>query len=178
MASLSMVSCKRFLFIILSFSFNLFFFVTSTEYEVGGDHGWVVPKPKDDQMYNQWASKHRFIVNDTIQFKYKKDSVLVVTKEEYDKCHSAHPLFFSNNDDSVYILDRPGLFYFISGVAGHCQRGQKMIIKVLEPANPPQSAANDNTTTTNKSGAIDQMASISSPLIVSFMVSFFGVLFL
>jgi hypothetical protein len=114
------------------------------------------------------------------EFKYKKDSVLVVTKEEYDKCHSAHPLFFSNNDDSVYILDRPppGLFYFISGVARHCHRGQKMIIKVLEPANPPQSAANENTTTTNKSGAVDQMPPISSPLIVSFMVSFFGVLFL
>jgi hypothetical protein len=73
MASLFMVSCKLFLFIILSFSFNLFFFVTSTEYEVGGDHGWVVPKPKDDQMYNQWASKHRFIVNDTIR-KYQNIS--------------------------------------------------------------------------------------------------------
>ncbi|XP_062174775.1 early nodulin-like protein 5 [Alnus glutinosa] len=173
MASLFMFSC---IFIILSFSFNQFFFVTSTEFEVGGDHGWVVPKPKTDQMYNQWASKNRFNVDDTVHFKYKKDSVLVVSEEEYEKCHSAHPLFFSNNDDSVFKLDRPGLFYFISGVAGHCERGQKMIIKVLEPANPPQSA-NSNTTTTDSSNNI--MAPISSPVIVSsFMVSFFGVLFL
>ncbi|KAJ8560589.1 hypothetical protein K7X08_022449 [Anisodus acutangulus] len=73
-------------------------------------------------------------------FEYKKDSVLVVTKEEYEKCKSSHPIFFSNNEKSIYKLEQPGLYYFISGVSGHCERGLKMIIKVLEPAAPPQSA--------------------------------------
>ena len=113
-------------------------------------------------------------------FKYKKDSVLVVTEEEYEKCHSVHPIFFSNNGGTVFKFDQPGLFYFISGVAGHCERGQKMIIKVLEPETPPQSA-NDNTTTTDspqKSGAVE-MAAIYSPIIsMLFMVSFFGALFI
>ncbi|GMY15400.1 Early nodulin-like protein 1 [Fagus crenata] len=172
--------CKAFLLLILCSSFNQFFFVTSIEFEVGGDDGWVVPKSRNDQMYNQWASKNRFNVDDTVNFKYKKDSVLVVTEEEYEKCHSVHPIFFSNNGGTVFKFDQPGLFYFISGVAGHCERGQKMIIKVLEPETPPQSA-NDNTTTTDssqKSGAVE-MAAIYSPIIsMLFMVSFFGALFI
>ena len=74
-------------------------------------------------------------------FKYKKDSVMVVTEEEYDKCASTHPIFFSNNGDTEVRLDHPGLFYFISGVTGHCERGQKMAIKVIGPDAPPPAPA-------------------------------------
>ncbi|XP_059453948.1 piriformospora indica-insensitive protein 2-like [Corylus avellana] len=145
-------------------------------FEVGGDHGWVVPKAKHDrQMYNQWASQNRFKVDDTVHFKFKKDSVLVVSEEEYEKCHSAHPLFFANDGDGVFKLDRPGLFYFISGAAGHCERGQKMIVKVIEPADPPKSDNNTTADSSNKSGAT-AMAVVSSPAVVLFMLSFFGVL--
>lgn len=84
---------------------------------------------------------------------YKKDSVLAVTQEEYEKCKSAHPKFFSNNGNTVYNLDRPGLFYFISGVSGHCERGLKMIVKVLEPVSPPQSANDTSNPAQIKSGA-------------------------
>lgn len=73
-----------------------------------------------------------------IDFKYEKDSVMVVTEEEYKHCLSSKPLFFDNNGDTVVRLDRAGLFYFISGVSGHCEKGQRMIIKVLEPLSPPQ----------------------------------------
>lgn len=43
-------------------------FVTSTEFQVGDkSNGWEVPKSKSDQdMYNEWASKNRFKVNDTL----------------------------------------------------------------------------------------------------------------
>ncbi|XP_065618952.1 piriformospora indica-insensitive protein 2 [Quercus suber] len=146
---------------------------------IGGDGGWVLPKSRNHEMYNQWASQNRFKVDDTVHFKYKKDSVLVVTAEEYDKCHSARPVFFSNNGATVFKLDKPGLFYFISGVAGHCERGQKMIIKVLEPETAPPLSSKENTTTvsSHKSGAVE-MAAISSPISVLFMVSFFGLLFI
>lgn len=61
-----------------------------------------------------------------------------VTEAEYEKCRSSHPIFYSNNgEDTRFRLDRSGLFYFISGVSGHCERGVKMIIKVLEPETPP-----------------------------------------
>ncbi|KAL5714383.1 hypothetical protein ACHQM5_016350 [Ranunculus cassubicifolius] len=118
--------------------------VQSVEFEVGEKEGWVVPSSKNNQVYNQWASKHRFQVGDNIHFKYSKDSVLAVTKQEYEKCRSAHPVFFSNNGDTDYKFEHPGLYYFISGVTGHCERGLKMIIKVLDTENlsPPSGGPN------------------------------------
>lgn len=72
-------------------------------------------------------------------FKYKKDSVMVVSEDGYKKCNATHPLFFSNTGKSKVVLDHPGLYYFISGATGHCEKGQKMIIKVmgLEPDSSP-----------------------------------------
>ncbi|PQQ21252.1 early nodulin-like protein 1 [Prunus yedoensis var. nudiflora] len=98
---------------------------------------------------------------------------MVVTKDEYKKCHSAHPIFFSNNGVTVFTLDRPGLFYFISGVSGHCERGQKIIIKVLEPASPPQSVVQNE----QKNDAAVPMAAISSATLMSCIMSFVGFLF-
>ncbi|ESQ30613.1 hypothetical protein EUTSA_v10012202mg, partial [Eutrema salsugineum] len=95
----------------------VFSYVTCTEFEAGGENGWVVPQSS---------------------FKYKKDSVLVVLEEEYKKCQTTKPEFYSNHYDTVFKLDRPGLFYFISGVEGHCEKGQKMIIKVMKVDSPPQ----------------------------------------
>ncbi|KAK7265037.1 hypothetical protein RJT34_32653 [Clitoria ternatea] len=141
----------------------LLFFVGSnincTEFEVEAQDGWVVPKSKDNsQMYNQWASQNRFKVNDTVRFKYKNDSVMVVTEEEYEKCKSTRPLFSSNNGDTVFKFDRPGLFYFISGVSGHCDKGQKMIIKVLDlEAAPSPRSANDSAQTSPSKGGVSQM---------------------
>ncbi|CAI0380790.1 unnamed protein product [Linum tenue] len=63
--------------------------------------------------------------------------MVVKDEEEYNKCRSSHPLFFSNNGDTSFRLDRPSLFYFISGVTGHCHHGLKMIIKVLDDNSPP-----------------------------------------
>ncbi|XWS47874.1 hypothetical protein CRYUN_Cryun13aG0023100 [Craigia yunnanensis] len=152
-----------------------FYIAICAEYEVNGDNGWIAPK-HDNQIYNHWASSNRFKVNDTIHFKYKKDSVLVVTKEEYDKCQPAHPQFFSNNGDTVYKLDRPGLFYFISGVTGHCQKGQKMIIKVLEPATPPRSQNMNRTTNTpeNKKNGAVEVAAVTSSTLMLLLISAFG----
>ncbi|KAK1565252.1 hypothetical protein Q3G72_022498 [Acer saccharum] len=175
-----MGSCKVTILLIL-LSFLHVYAVTCTEFEVGGDDGWVVPKnSKDgDQKYNQWASKNRFKIDDKLHFKYSKDSVIVVTEEEYKKCRSSHPIFFSNNGDTVFTLERPGLFYFISGVGGHCERGMKMIIKVLEPESPPQSQNQSSSPTdNNKNGAVYiRAAAIASPItFMSLFMSFLGLL--
>ncbi|KAB2633676.1 mavicyanin-like [Pyrus ussuriensis x Pyrus communis] len=172
-----METSKVFLFFLLLSTFHVPF-VSCTKFEVGGKSGWEVPKSKSQQMYNEWASKNRFKVDDTLSFNYTKDSVVVVTKDEYEKCHSAHPIFFSNNGATTFTLDRPGLFYFISGVAGHCERGQKMIIKVLEPASPPQSADQNATDPSQPKHGSAATAAISSATtlvfcIVSFVVVFF-----
>ncbi|KAF6141246.1 hypothetical protein GIB67_024330 [Kingdonia uniflora] len=174
MASSSCTSRTLF-FIVLFASAQLLLVHSAFEFEVGEDKSWVVPtSSKNEQAYNDWASKQRFQVDDTVHFKYQKDSVLVVTESEYEKCRSAHPLFFSNNGDTVFKFDEPGLFYFISGVAGHCERGQKMIIKVLEPekAAPP---ANQNETTDSSSASTVHSAIAVFP--VAGIIYLFGVLF-
>ncbi|XP_068307281.1 early nodulin-like protein 6 [Pyrus communis] len=173
-----MATSKAFLFFFL-LSTSQVLFVSCTKFEVGGKSGWEIPKSKNgQQMYNEWASKNRFKVDDALSFNYTKDSVMVVTKDEYEKCHSAHPIFFSNNGATTFTLDRPGLFYFVSGVAGHCQRGQKMIIKVLEPASPPQSADQNATDPSQpKHGSAATEAISSAATLVFCMVSFFVVFF-
>ena len=70
-------------------------------------------------------------------FRYGKDSVMEVTEEDYKKCNSSHPNFFSNTGNTVLKLDHTGPFYFISGVFGHCEKGQRMIIKVKSPGEAP-----------------------------------------
>ncbi|KAE8779142.1 Early nodulin-like protein 1 [Hordeum vulgare] len=117
----------------------------ATNFEVGGDAEWVLPQAGDSNTYNHWASKKHFHVGDIVHFKYNQDSVMVVTEAGYNKCESSHPIFFSNNGNTEVRLDRPGPFYFISGVAGHCQVGQKLVIHVAgkdtPPSGPPSGAA-------------------------------------
>lgn len=59
-------SCKVFLSLIIFSSIFQFCFVISTEFLVGGQDGWTIPK-KDSQMYIDWASKNRFKVDDTVR---------------------------------------------------------------------------------------------------------------
>ncbi|XP_020587813.1 early nodulin-like protein 1 [Phalaenopsis equestris] len=118
----------------------------TTDFAIGGDGEWAIPSSKNPDFYNKWASNNRFKVNDTIHFKYDKDSVMVVTESEYSKCRSMHPIFFSNNGRTKFKFDRVGLFYFISGVSGHCERGERMIVKVIAApvATPPEGIDDDN----------------------------------
>ncbi|XP_031375011.1 mavicyanin [Punica granatum] len=172
MAALS--TCRSVLLFLILFIFLQALFVASTEFEVGGDDGWAIPKSKNvEDMYNQWASKNRFKVNDTINFKYEKDSLMEVNEDEYKKCKSSQPLFFANNGNTNFTLDRPGLFYFISGVSGHCQRGQKMIIKVIEPQSPPP-ATSQNSTAHSRSSKTIPMPVSGSSLIFAVVMTFFG----
>ncbi|PKI70363.1 hypothetical protein CRG98_009243 [Punica granatum] len=112
MAALS--TCRSVLLFLILFIFLQALFVASTEFEVGGDDGWAIPKSKNvEDMYNQWASKNRFKVNDTINFKYEKDSLMEVNEDEYKKCKSSQPLFFANNGNTNFTLDRPVNAYFL-----------------------------------------------------------------
>ncbi|KAL5995851.1 hypothetical protein ACLOJK_025923 [Asimina triloba] len=57
--------------------------------------------------------------------------MMVASEEEYENCSSSKPLLFANSSPASIMLDHPGPFYFVSGVAGHCEKGLKMIVKVL-----------------------------------------------
>ncbi|PIA30391.1 hypothetical protein AQUCO_05600080v1, partial [Aquilegia coerulea] len=135
------------LFMIIIFTTSLkHFTVSSFEYEVGNTNGWVVPASNDSKIYNKWASDNRFRIGDTIHFKYQKDSVMLVTQEEYKQCNTTQPIFFANNGNTEFSFDRSGSYYFISGVSGHCEKGQKMIVRVLvEDTTPPGHSAGSTT---------------------------------
>ncbi|RWW43087.1 hypothetical protein BHE74_00051287, partial [Ensete ventricosum] len=70
-------------------------------------------------------------------FRYRKDadSVLVVTKQDYDACNGANPIQKLEGGDSEFKLDRSGPFFFISGTPGNCQKGQKLQVVVLAVRN-------------------------------------------
>ncbi|KAJ0249155.1 Early nodulin-like protein 5 [Hirschfeldia incana] len=185
-----MSSSKKTTLAIIIVSFYMFSCVSSTEFEVGGVDGWMVPQSKSQgDVFNHWASHNRFKVGDTVRFNYTKDSVLVVSEEEYKKCKATKPQLYSNNEDTVFKLDRPGLFYFISGISGHCEKGQKMIIKVMEtessldsppPSSPSSSSSSSPSlpaSTHKKSSALKTAVQFSSSCFVVFavlVVSVFG----
>ncbi|GLT66459.1 hypothetical protein SLA2020_388240 [Shorea laevis] len=115
---------------------TLFFFLLSfsegREFLVGGKaDSWTSP-PSSDSL-SQWAEKNRFNVGDFLIFEYnpKSDSVLQVTKEEYESCNKSNPIKEYNDPKTKVELDRPGPFYFISKAEGSCEKGQKLTVVVL-----------------------------------------------
>ncbi|KAK4777426.1 hypothetical protein SAY87_017613 [Trapa incisa] len=99
-------------------------------FTVGGKDGW---SPKPSEGYNQWAGRNRFQVNDSLLFKYQKgaDSVLVVRRDNYASCNTEEPIASLTDGDSLFVLNRSGPFFFISGKVENCYSGQKMIVIVL-----------------------------------------------
>lgn len=115
----------------------LMFFLGSSQaydFKVGGKDGWVL---KPSEGYSHWAQRNRFQVNDSLVFKYKKgsDSVLIVNKNDFFNCNKAKPVQSLTDGNSVYKFDRSGPFYFISGEAENCNKGQKLEIIVLAVRN-------------------------------------------
>ncbi|KAH7860814.1 hypothetical protein Vadar_018349 [Vaccinium darrowii] len=115
----------------------LMFFLGSSQayhFKVGGKDGWVL---KPSEGYSHWAQRNRFQVNDSLVFKYKKgsDSVLIVDKNDFFNCNKAKPVQSLTDGNSVYKFDRSGPFYFISGDAENCNKGQKLEIIVLAVRN-------------------------------------------
>ncbi|XP_077239876.1 mavicyanin-like [Tasmannia lanceolata] len=110
-------------------------------FRVGGPRGWRKPDGNETETYNEWATKIRFHVGDSLYFKYKNDSVLVVESDDYTGCNISDPITAYEDGNTVIKFDRFGFFYFISGVPGHCQSGQKLIIWVMGQSEETQSPA-------------------------------------
>ena len=64
-------------------------------------------------------------------FKYAQDSVLVVDRPAFDACNATEPLAAFTDGATTVRLDRPGFFCFISGEPGHCEQGQKLVVRVM-----------------------------------------------
>ncbi|XP_047054341.1 early nodulin-like protein 2 [Lolium rigidum] len=104
-------------------------------FHVGGPRGWRVPDA--NTSYGWWAMNNRFHVGDKLYFKYENDSVLLVDREDFDACNATEPIARSDDGSTTFPLDRPGFFCFISGHPGHCEEGQRLIVRVMvHPAVP------------------------------------------
>ncbi|CAI0394586.1 unnamed protein product [Linum tenue] len=106
------------------------------EFIVGGKESktfWRVPAGENRSNLNYWAEQNRFRSGDALVWNSvaKSDSVLEVSKKDYDSCTTTNPIKELKADDGKFTLDRSGPFYFISGVERHCKKGQKLEVVVL-----------------------------------------------
>uniref|UniRef100_A0ACD5Z6N9 Uncharacterized protein n=1 Tax=Avena sativa TaxID=4498 RepID=A0ACD5Z6N9_AVESA len=114
-------------------------------YNVGDVRGWTLPSGNGTETYNHWAKKNHFQLGDVLDFKYaSNDSVFLVNHDDYKMCSTETPVSRFKDGNTKFKLDRTGFFYFVSGVPGHCQAGQRMIARVVAhsalaaaPAKPP-----------------------------------------
>ncbi|KAG9455878.1 hypothetical protein H6P81_000386 [Aristolochia fimbriata] len=109
-------------------------FTEAKDFWVGGKDGWKVPSGVGEPL-NRWAEASRFSVGDSLVWKIAdaKDSALEVTREDYQSCNTSNPISSHNGSEAKVKLGRSGPFYFISGLKGNCEKGQRVIIVVLSP---------------------------------------------
>lgn len=132
--------------------------------DVGGSRGWTLNPP---EAYNIWAERMRFSVNDTLHFKYNKaiDSVLLVSKDDFDNCNSDNPITKLDDGASAFTFDRSGPYYFITGNKTHCDKGQKFHLIVLTVRNnqPPSPPSADTPASPSSSITISPPGAAISP---------------
>lgn len=64
----------------------------------------------------------------------------MVIKDDYYSCNIKKPIRSLTDGDSIFKFDRSGPFYFISGNADYCNKGQRLIIVVMAVRPKPQPA--------------------------------------
>ncbi|KAM3265765.1 stellacyanin-like [Capsicum annuum] len=129
----------------LSFITIMAAFTKAAVYEVGDSKGWIV----GNVDYSQWASSKNFQVIDILIFKYNKKyhNVMQVSRQEYDSCTVTDPIVTFNTGNDSITLPASGDYYYLCGIPGRCQIGQKFHVHIDAPPatsssgsvnNPPQ----------------------------------------
>ncbi|XP_031257518.1 stellacyanin-like [Pistacia vera] len=110
-------------------------------YMVGDSAGWMLPI-LGIVDYNKWTSNKTFHVGDIIIFNYNSlfHNVREVTHQNFKNCNATSPIVSYDSGFDAITLKTLGHWYFICGVAGHCQMGMKVDIKVT-PFSPPPTAS-------------------------------------
>ncbi|KAG6494815.1 mavicyanin-like [Zingiber officinale] len=142
-------------------------------YKVGDADGWRVPGQNDSDMYAAWADKHVFHVGDSIVFEYKNDSVLRSSKTEYYHCNETAGGPTPKDGTTVFVLDQPGFYYYVSSDVEHCKRGQRVMIRAVDggisPATDiaaaPAPAPDSSSTVSWRMAPIHELAALISALI-------------
>ncbi|KAK8588315.1 hypothetical protein V6N13_087248 [Hibiscus sabdariffa] len=113
-------------------------------HKVGDSTGWTSLGNID---YLNWASSNTFHVGDSLLFEYNPQfhNVMQVTHNEYQSCNGTSAIAsYTSGSDSV-ALKRPGHFYFLCGVPGHCQAGQKVHVLVKMSSKGPTASPSPST---------------------------------
>ncbi|KAL6208597.1 hypothetical protein ACLB2K_019546 [Fragaria x ananassa] len=102
-------------------------------YKVGDSEGWRY-KGFD---YQAWRLNKHFSVGDSLLFVYKgKDSVVQVDRKHYEYCNTTDPIKETYSGNDTIVLDKPGHYFFITGYKRHCDKGQRLDIRVELPTSP------------------------------------------
>ncbi|KAL9327937.1 hypothetical protein ACSQ67_002940 [Phaseolus vulgaris] len=126
-------------------------------HKVGDSSAWTIIGNID---YRKWAATKNFQVGDTIIFEYnaKFHNVMRVTHAMYKSCNASSPLTtMTTGNDSIKITNH-GHHFFICGVPGHCQAGQKVDINVMKV-----SAAAAPTPTSAMASPVPPAANVPAP---------------
>lgn len=132
MASLKLLCLFFFFFLNVTLPFTTI--AEAREFIVGGRaHAWKVPSPAEPTL-NQWAESMRFQVGDSLVWILggaQKESVLEVTRADYLTCNTSSPIADHTYGTATVKLDRSGPYYFIGGVEGACEKGEKVAVVVM-----------------------------------------------
>ncbi|KAI5445646.1 basic blue protein [Lathyrus oleraceus] len=96
--------------------------IYAATYNVGDGQGWSFG-------VQNWPSGKRFSAGDTLVFKYdpRVHNVVKVSQSGYNSCEAgggSGP--FTSGNDRITLVKGPN--YFICGVIGHCDLGQKIAV--------------------------------------------------
>ncbi|KAJ8442754.1 hypothetical protein Cgig2_011024 [Carnegiea gigantea] len=108
-------------------------------YKVGDAAGWTTIGNVD---YKQWAATKTFHVGDVIVFNYAPQfhNVMQVTHQDYKACNASSPIVTHTSGNDSITITKHGHHFFLCGVPGHCQSGQKVDINVRRTATTTASA--------------------------------------
>ncbi|KAH9647958.1 Phytocyanin domain-containing protein [Citrus sinensis] len=127
--------------------------VAATTYTVGDNAGWTTQGKVD---YYSWVDGKEFKVGDTLVFKYNNamHDVHEVTEADYVACNAKASIKHHISGSDAITLNAPGIYYFICGIPGHCQAGQRLRIEVESDGSPgasPSAAPGQSPTTSSTS---------------------------
>ncbi|KAK6913914.1 Phytocyanin domain [Dillenia turbinata] len=133
-------------------------------YKVGDSVGWTTIGNPD---YNKWASSKTFHVGDIILFQYNAQyhNVMLVTRTDYKACNTSAPVEKNTSGNYSYTITTLGHHYFLCGVPGHCQSGQKVEINAVGSSSvAPASAPAPSPSGSSPSGVTPSPAAGGAPL--------------
>lgn len=137
-------------------------------YVVGDSNGW---RPMGVDYYKTWSSSKTFYVGDSLIFLYNKDfhNVMEVNFQDFESCNPSSALATYQSEYEPVNLNRTGHCYFICGVPGHCESGQKLDVLVL-PASlrktPNIQPNNSSSSNPNPSPSPSSPMPLEDPLVV------------